>query len=65
MLAQMGGEAAGPSRLPEISIDADGSGAAVPIDDLTYASWSDGSFCWWQCGVWRDTPARYSGPSDI
>ena len=45
------------------AIDADGSGDAVPIDDLTYASWNGGSFCW-QCLWWINHPVSYTGPSD-
>lgn len=45
------------------AIAADGSGDAVPIDDLTYASWSGGSFCR-TCALWRSDAGRYTGPSD-
>jgi Tol biopolymer transport system component len=46
------------------AIESDGSGDAEPIDDLTYASWSGGSFCW-EC-LWfiRYPPVHYTGPSD-
>jgi Tol biopolymer transport system component len=45
------------------AIDADGSDDAVPIDDLTYASWSGGSFCV-DCLLLRGDPGDYTGPSD-
>lgn len=47
-------------------IDADGSGDPTPIDDLTYASWSGGSFCW-DCLWWINHPVNYTdgaGPED-
>jgi Tol biopolymer transport system component len=42
-------------------IDADGAGDAVPIDDLTYASWNGGSFCW-SCLWWINHPVTYTSP---
>lgn len=56
------GYSVGPNHA--FSIDADGSGDAVPIDDLTYASWSGGSFCWECLTFIRYTPVHYTGPSD-
>ncbi len=44
-------------------IEADGSGDAEPIDDLTYASWSSGSFCW-SCLWWINHPVSYTGPGE-
>jgi Tol biopolymer transport system component len=44
-------------------VDAAGSSDAEPIDDLTYASWSGGSFCW-ECLSWINDAVRYTGPSD-
>ena len=41
-------------------IDADGSGRAKPIDDLTYASWNGGSFCG-MCLWWINHPVSYLG----
>jgi hypothetical protein len=43
-------------------VDAAGSSDAEPIDDLTYASWSGGSFCW-ECFWWINDPVSYTGPS--
>jgi hypothetical protein len=47
-------------------IEADGSGEPEHMDDLTYASWDGGSFCW-MCLWWQDSgdlPLTYSGPSN-
>lgn len=44
-------------------IDADGSGDVERIGDLTYASWSGGSFCW-DCLRWIDHPVRYESPDE-
>jgi Tol biopolymer transport system component len=43
-------------------IEADGSGAAEPIDDLTYASWNGGSFCS-SCDWWNADPIEYRDPN--
>ena len=42
-------------------IDAVGAGEPEPIDDLTYASWNGGSFCW-MCLYWINDAVTYSGP---
>ncbi len=42
-------------------IEADGSGDAEPIDDLTYASWNGGSFCS-SCDWWNADPVEYRDP---
>ena len=42
-------------------IDVDGTGDAQPIDELTYASWNGGSFCW-SCDWWNAYPVTYRNP---
>lgn len=44
-------------------IDADGSGEPEHIDDITYASWSGGSFCD-MCLWWINDPVTYSVPDE-
>jgi len=44
-------------------VSADGSSDVEDIDDLTYASWSGGSFCD-MCLAWINHPVSYEGPRE-